>query len=142
MKQFFFKETILNKEDACFYYATAWNRLDPEVLIQVLDDDVTYSSQSVLASMRGKEEVADYLRGKMATIRADPAFKVFAQLAETQVYPMYTLPPESCVVLSQGEIDNLVATVLFEVSETGIRAIHMCIIPPPHTTKLSGEFPD
>lgn len=132
----------MNKEDACFYYATAWNRLDPGVLIQVLDDDVTYSSQSVLASMRGKEEVADYLRGKMATISADSAVKVFAQLAETQEYPMYTLPPEPCVVLSQGEIDNLVVTVLFKVSETGIRAIHMCIIPPPDTTKLTGEFPD
>lgn len=131
----------MTEEEACLVYATAWNRLSPEFLIEMLDDDVRYSSQSVLTDMNGKEVVSDYLRGKMDTIRRFPEDKAFAELAETQPYDMYPNPPIPCVVLSQGNPDNLVATVLFRVSETGIKVIEICIIPPPHTTKRTGIFP-
>ena len=113
----------------------------PEVLVDALDEEVSYSSQWVLSDLNGKAEVADYLRAKMETIRASPEARVFAQLARTQKYPMYGLSPEPCVVIGQGTAEDLVATVLFTVSETKIIGIDICMIPPPHTTKRLGVFP-
>lgn len=131
----------MNEEEACRIYATAWNRLDPEILIAALDENVRYSSQSVLTDMWGKEEVADYLRGKMDTIRSKPEYKVYAELAETRPYPMYMAPPRPCVVIAQGDPESLVATVLLTVDGSKITALDICLIPPPETTKRSGEYP-
>jgi hypothetical protein len=131
----------MTEEDACRTYATAWNRLAPDDLINVLDEDVRYTSQAVLLEMRGKQKVAEYLRQKMDTVRSSPAFKVLAELAETQPYPMYPNAPRPCVVVAQGKPENLVATVLFTVASSKIIAIDICVIPPPYTTKRLGEFP-
>lgn len=130
----------MEKEEACICYAKAWNTLNPDILIDAMDWDIQYSSQMVLADMNGITMVAEYLRGKMETIGSDPEYKVFAELAETQPYPMYPAYPQPCVVISQGTPENLVGTVLFETSATGISKLCMCIIPPPETTKRSGVY--
>ena len=131
----------MTEEEACRIYASAWNRLSPDDLVTALDEHVRYSSQSVFSDVQGKEQVAEYFRNKMATIRSTPGASVFAQLAETQPYPMYPNPPRPCVVVAQGNPEDLVATVLFTVSTAKIVAIDMCLIPPPHTVRLLGEFP-
>jgi len=131
----------VTEEEACRIFAVAWNTLAADILIDALDDNVRYTSQTVWTDMNGKAEVGQYLRSKMVTIRSTPSAKVFAQLAETQPYPMYPNPPRPCVVLGQGSPEDLTATVLFEVSDSCITAIDLCIIPPPETTRRSNLFP-
>ena len=129
-------------EETCTIYATAWNTLNPQGLIDALDEEIIYSSQAVLTDMHGKEQVSAYLRAKINTIRAaPPEDQIFAQLAETQPYAMAPNPPQACVVLSQGAPEKLVATVLFKVAAGSITQIDMCIIPPPESTLRSGVFP-
>ncbi|MFC1665592.1 hypothetical protein ACFL17_08200 [Pseudomonadota bacterium] len=132
----------MTEDEACYAYAVAWNSLSPDVLIDKFDDDIRYTSQWVFDDINGKKRVSDYLRGKMDTMSNSPDAKVFAQLAETQPYPMYPNPPQPCVVVSQKTQEKMIGTVLFEVSKTGISAIDFCCIPPPESTKRSGDFPD
>ena len=50
--------------------------------------------------------------------------------------------PGPCVVLAQGEKENLVALVLAEVKGDFIERIDMCIAPSPKSAKRSGEYPN
>lgn len=131
----------VTEEEACRIIASAWNRLEPDDLIAALDENVRYSSQAVPTDMRGKDEVAQYLRLKMKTIRSSPPAKVFAYLAETQPFPMCPNPSRPRVVLAQGNPDNHVATVLFTVAGSKIASINMGYIPSLYTMKRLGESP-
>ena len=48
--------------------AEAWRTLNPELLIQHLADNFRYDSMWVFESL-GRDEYADYIRGKFATIK-------------------------------------------------------------------------
>lgn len=133
----------LTKQDAARVYASAWNRLDASILETYLAENIRYSSQSVLTDMVGKSEVRDYLRGKMDTLRSSPENRVFAELGETRMYAGYTVPPEHCVVLAQGDQENVLAVVLFEVENDKIGRISLCsIAPTPGTAFRYGVYPE
>lgn len=133
----------LTQAEAARVYATAWNRLDASILEAFLDDDIRQTSQNVLTDLVGKNEVVDYLRQKMDTIRSSPNSRVFAELGETRSYPGYTFPPEDCVVVAQGRKENVLAIVLFEVENEKITQINLCsIVPTPGTAVRHGIYPE
>ena len=104
-------------------FAVMFNTLDPMVFIPLLGESVVYSSQSVLADLKGKPAVAKYLTGKIKTIKKGlPGTKVFAELAEYQNSP--------CVLLAQGRKEPPLVLVLFTISEKIVMRVQYCTVAP------------
>jgi len=127
----------LTELTAAAVYAEAWNRLDASELIELLGPETVYESQWVFAALEGKEAVAEYLSGKMATLRAagDPA-KVRAELGRTT----RGFPDRACVILTQGHANDVTAVMLFEVAGPHIKRMDLCI-PDLLSPVGSGEVP-
>lgn len=129
----------MDLREALTTFARSWNRLDPEPLVGALAADVRWTSQNVFADLRGKPAVAEYIRGKMDTLRASDEFtKPRAEIGET-TYPR-VLP---CVILFQGNNEIPVALALLNVDAAGIRSVDLCTVAPaPDSARRSGEYPD
>ena len=126
---------MLTTEVALRAYATMMNTLDSSLLEPLLSPDFHYESQMVFSEIKSKQEYLDYIKPKLEVVRASGT-KVWAEMA------MLTHSfPGPCVVLAQGEKENLVAIVLAEVKGDLIERIDMCIVPAPHSAKRSGEYP-
>lgn len=126
---------MLDIETALRAYASMMNTLDSSKLAPLLSDDFHYASQMVLAEIESKQEYLDYINPKLEVVRASGT-KVWAELA------MLTHSfPGPCVVLAQGDKENLVALVLAKVKGDQIERIDMCIVPTPQSAKRSGEYP-
>jgi hypothetical protein len=125
----------LTKEQALRAYATAINRLDASGLLPLLAHDFHYASQKVFAEITSKAEFADYFVPKLETIRRSgrPAW---AEMGELR-FEM----PGPCVVVAQGDKDDLVGVVLAEVEGGRIRRLDMCIAPSPFAARRTGEYP-
>ena len=116
-------------------YASMMNALDSSKLEPLLSDDFHYASQMVLAEIESKQEYLDYIKPKLEVVRASGT-KVWAEMA------MLTHSfPGPCVVLAQGDKENLVALVLAKVKGDQIERIDMCIVPTPQSANRSGEYP-
>ena len=88
----------------------------------------------VLVEIESKQEYLDYINPKLEVVRASGT-KVWAEMA------MLTHSfPGPCVVLAQGDKENLVALVLAKVKGEQIERIDMCIVPTPQSAKRSGEY--
>ena len=97
--------------------------------------DFHYESQMVFSEIKSKQDYLDYINPKLETVKASGT-KVWAEMALlTHSFP------GPCVVLAQGEKENLVALVLAEVKGDLIKRIDMCIVPNPQAAKRSGEYP-
>ena len=126
---------MLDIETALRAYASMMNTLDSSRLEPLLSDDFHYASQMVLAEIESKQEYLDYINPKLEVVRASST-KVWAEMA------MLTHSfPGPCVVLAQGDKENLVALVLAKVKGDQIERIDMCIVPTPQSAKRSGEYP-
>lgn len=126
---------MLTTDVALRAYATMMNTLDSSLLEPLLSPDFHYESQMVFSEIKSKQEYLDYIKPKLEVVRASGT-KVWAEMA------MLTHSfPGPCVVLAQGEKENLVAIVLAEVKGDLIERIDMCIVPAPHSAKRSGEYP-
>jgi hypothetical protein len=126
---------MLNIETALRAYASMMNALDSSKLEPLLSDDFHYASQMVLAEIESKQEYLDYIKPKLEVVRASGT-KVWAEMAIlTHSFP------GPCVVLAQGDKENLVALVLAKVKGDQIERIDMCIVPTPRCAKHSGEYP-
>ena len=111
------------------------NTLDSSKLEPLLSDDFHYASQMVLAEIESKLEYLDYINPNLEVVRASGT-KVWAEMAVlTHSFP------GPCVVLAQGDKENLVALVLAKVRGAQIERIDMCIVPTPQSAKSSGEYP-
>jgi hypothetical protein len=117
----------MTEVDAAYSYACAWNRLDPTEFLDVLSEDVKYASQWVFEELKGKEEFSAYFAAKMQTIKGNaadnPQAKVFAELATTSK----SYPGRSCVVMAQGDEENVQSVVLFEIGDNLIKRLDMCM---------------
>lgn len=82
----------MNKEEACRIYASVWNCLLPDDLINTLDENVQYSSQTVSSDMNGKDQITDCFRKIMNAKQFSPENRVFAQLAETEKELLSLMP--------------------------------------------------
>lgn len=120
-------------------FAVAWNRLDISGLELLLAEDVHYASQNVFEELEGKDAVLEYLNAKIQTIRgATSNYKVYAELGETQSYPA----GRPCVLLAQGDANNIGALVLFDVQEGKAKRIDLCTVAPhPSSARRTGEYP-
>ena len=126
---------MLDIKRALRAYASMMNSLDYSKLEPLLSHDFHYASQMVLAEIISKQEYLDYINPKLEVVRASGT-KVWAEMA------MLTHSfPGPCVVLAQGEKENLVALVLAKVKGDQIERIDMCIVPTPQSAKRSGEYP-
>ncbi|MGI8542642.1 MAG: hypothetical protein ACR2MD_04100 [Aridibacter sp.] len=131
-------------------YAKAWNTLNPTIIEIYLADDVVYESQSVLTPLIGKEEVFDYLQGKMQTIRKT-RYKsdVFAEIGycgSQDGYNIQVLSAEvfrPCILMAQGNPDEVIALILLETESGKIKRIDLCTtIPDPKSAMRTGEYPE
>jgi hypothetical protein len=126
---------MLDIETALRAYASMMNALDSSKLEPLLSDDFHYASQMVLAEIESKQEYLEYIKPKLEVVRASGT-KVWAEMA------MLTHSfPGPCVVLAQGDKENIVALVLAKVKGERIERIDMCIVPTPQSAKRSGEYP-
>ena len=116
----------LTEELAAITFATAWNRLDPTEFIKLLAENCRYSSQHVFTDLSGKNEISNYLRGKMDTIRsrgeADPEVRVSVRLGISA-----TFGNRPCACIAQGATDAIKAAVLFDVVDGKVTNCSMCI---------------
>jgi len=126
---------MLQIEKALRAYASMMNTLDSSKLEPMLSDDFHYASQMVLAEIESKQEYLDYIKPKLEVIRASGT-KVWAEMAIlTHSFP------GPCVVLAQGDKENIVALVLAKIKGDKIERIDMCIVPTPQSANRSGEYP-
>ena len=129
----------MDKTKALEAFARMMNTSNADEFLNLIDDHFVYSSQSVLNDITSKAEFSSYIKDKLKSVSA-VSNKVYAELAEMQAYPMSSLFGP-CVVLAQGNKENLVSTVLVNVKDNKITRISLCIIPPPETTIRSGIYP-
>ena len=117
---------ILTEQDAVLAYASAWNRLDPELFLKLLAPNATYSSQWVFSDWEGAAAISRYLRDKMDNIRAhgakDLTVRVQAEVGRTT----RGSPDRPCALMTQGH-SEVTALVIFEVRDGQIHRFDMCI---------------
>jgi hypothetical protein len=126
---------MLTVEAALRAYASMMNTLDSSKLEPLLSPDFHYESQMVFSEIKSKQAYLDYINPKIETVKAS-GIKVWAEMAM-----LNHSFPGPCVVLAQGEKENLVALVLAKVKGDFIERIDMCIVPTPESAKRSGEYP-
>ena len=126
---------MLTTDVALRAYATIMNSLDSSKLEPLLSPDFHYESQMVFSEIKSKQEYLDYINPKLEVVKASGT-KVWAEMA--MLTHSFHGP---CVVLAQGEKENLVALVLAEVKGDLIKRIDMCIVPSTQSAERSGEYP-
>jgi hypothetical protein len=140
----------MTEDQAIHDFARAWNTLDPEPIIEHLADDAVYESQNVLEPLRGREAIADYLRGKMATLQAHPEAAVRAEVGyvgdQDGQGVMLGFPGQTtgrpCVLVAQGASPEPQTLVLLEVDGRRIRRIDICsVAPAPSDATRTGVYP-
>jgi hypothetical protein len=126
--------TINTEEEAALAFAKAWNHLDPEGFLALLAPDARYASQWVFEELVGTA-IADYLRGKMDTIRqnggSNPHSRVQVEIGRT------VNDGRPCTVMTQGTTQ---AIVLFEVRNGKIARYDLCM-PELYDVVRSGIYP-
>lgn len=125
----------LTIEDALRTYAAMMNTGDVCLLEPLLADDFHYASQWVFAEIGSKAEYIEYIKPKLAAVKASGQ-RVWAEIGHLD-----RELPGPCVVLAQGERDNLVALVLAEVKAGQIKLLDLCGAPSPYSARRSGEYP-
>jgi len=127
---------MLTIETALRAFASMMNTLDSSKLEPLLANHFCYSSQMVFSEIESKKEYLDYINSKLKVVKSS---------GETVWAEMATLThsfPGPCVVLAQGDKENLVAVVFAEVKGDFIERIDLCVAPTPQSAKRSGEYPN
>ena len=118
-------------------YARMMNMLDPSQLEPLLEDDFCYASQNVFEEITSKSQFMAYITGKLKTLGSmGGKAKVWAELGYLR-----REFPGPCVVLAQGEKDDLIAVVLATVKNAKLIRLDLCIAPSPWDAKRSGVYP-
>ena len=132
--------TDVTEEDVVFAFAKAWNRLEPDGFLALLSPDARYASQWVFEELVGDSAIADYLRGKMRTVRAhsvnDPNSRVRVEVGRTACGE----DGRPCAFMTQGRGNEVQAAVLFEVSDGKVSRYDLCI-PQILGAVRTGVFP-
>ena len=125
----------LTEEQAVRAYATMMNTLDATCLAPLLADDFHYASQRVFAEIESKSDYLEYITPKLEAIRKSGA-TVWAELGWLDHEF-----PGPCVVMAQGDKDNLVAVVLAKIEDGKIKRLDLCGAPSPHSARRTGDYP-
>lgn len=125
----------LMKEQALRAYATMMNTLDVSCLAPLLADDFHYASQWVFAEIESKPAYLEYIVPKLDAIRKSGA------VAWAEMGWLDREFPGPCVVMAQGDKDNLLAVVLAEVEGGKIKRLDLSGAPSPHSARRTGDYP-
>jgi hypothetical protein len=125
----------LTQVQALEAYASMMNALDSSKIEAILAEDFHYSSQWVLTDITSKQEFLDYITPKLIAIR-DSGAEVWAEMGE-----LTREIPGPCVVMAQGEKDNLLCVILAKVEGDKLKSLSMCGAPSPHDANRSGRYP-
>ena len=128
--------TELTQVQALEAYAAMMNTLDASKIEPILAEDFHYSSQWVLTDITSKGEFLDYITPKLEAIRASGS-QVWAEIGE-----LTREIPGPCVVMAQGEKDNLLCVMLAKVEGGKLKSLSMCGAPSPHDAIRSGLYPN
>lgn len=115
---------MIDTHKAATLLADAWNRLDPERLIARLAPEVRYTSQWVLADMNDRDSVAEYLRGKMVTVRESGDIP---RAALGRTYDPFRGIDRDCVLIFQYDDKRPDIVMLVEVEHDQITRIDLCM---------------
>lgn len=126
---------MLSKMEALRAYAAMMNTQDVSELEDMLADDFHYASQWVFAEIESKKAYLEYIKPKLLSVKQSGS-SVWAEMAHLD-----SVFPGPCVVISQGQKENLVSLVLAEVTADKIVRLDMCGAPSPHSAKRSGDYP-
>lgn len=125
----------LTAEQALRAYATMMNSLDASHLAPWLADDFHYASQWVFAEIESKNDYLKYIVPKLEAIRQSGSV-VWAEMGWLD-----REFPGPCVVMAQGDKNNLIAVVLAKVEDGKIKRLDFCGVPSPHSARRTGEYP-
>ncbi len=128
--------------------AKAYNNLDYKEIELISSDDLTYTSQSVLTSLKGKIEVLRYLKEKFKTIK-NSNNKVFAEIARMGSQQSWSIQivtvkeGDLCVLISQGTTENKGGIILVDIDHQNlIKEINICTVVPHWTMAIgTGVYP-
>ena len=125
----------LTAEEALRAYAAMMNTLDASNLEPFLADDFHYASQWVFAEIESKSAYLEYIVPKLDAIQKSGG-AAWAEMGwlDHEV-------PGPCVVMAQGDKDNLLAVVLAKVEDGKIKRLDLCGAPSPHAARRTGEYP-
>lgn len=123
------------EEQALRAYATMMNTLDASPLEPLLADDFHYASRWVLAEIESKTAYMEYIVQKLEAIRKSGA-TVWAEMGSLD-----RGLPGPCVVMAQGEKDNVVALVLAKVEDGKLKRLDLCEVPSPRSARRTGDYP-
>lgn len=129
-------DTTLTPEMALHAYARMINTLNVEALAFLLNEAFVYESQSVLSALTSKQDFLDYIVPNLITLRSAEV-PVYAEMGMITAYGKN----QSCVILAQGSIDNLVGIALAITEGSTLKRIDLCVIPPPQAAVRSGVYP-
>jgi hypothetical protein len=116
-------------------YATMMNTLDVSHLEPLLADDFHYASHWVFAEIESKSAYMAYIVPKLDSVRKS---------GTTPWAEMGWLDhecPGPCVVMAQGDRNNLLAVVLAVVEGDKIKRLDLCGVPSPMSAHRTGEYP-
>lgn len=134
------QEAQKDEEEAKKYleaYARMMNMLDPSQFEPLLEDDFCYASQNVFEEITSKSQFMAYTAGKLKTLGSmGGKVKLWAELGYLR-----REFPGPCVVLAQGEKDDLIAVVLAKVENRKLLRLDLCIAPSPWGAIRSGIYP-
>ena len=140
----------MNESELVELYAKTWNTLNPTMIEPYLADDVVYESQKIFTPLVGKEAVCNHLQGKMQNIKKNRhKSDVYAEIGycgsqdgnKIQVLSAETFRP--CVLMAQGNPDEVLILILLEVGDGKIKRIDLCTeIPHPSSAMRTGEYPE
>ena len=125
----------LTQVQALETYAVMMNTLDASKIEPILAEDFHYSSQWVLTDITSKQDFLDYITPKLEAIRTGGS-EVWAEMGE-----LTREIPGPCVVMAQGEKDNLISVILAKVEGDKLKSLSMCGAPSPHDAIRSGRYP-
>jgi len=125
----------LSKEEALWAYAQMMNTLDASNLEPMLAEDFHYASQWVLPEITSKADYLAYITSKLEAIRRSGA-TVWAEMGVLD-----RELPGPCVVMAQGDKENLAAVVLAKVEGDKIKRLDLCGAPSPYSARRTGVYP-
>jgi hypothetical protein len=111
------------------------NTLDVSSLEPLLAEDFHYASQWVFDEIESKSAYLNYIVPKLEAIRKS------GTVAWAEMEWLDRQIPGPCVVMAQGDKDNLLAVVLAQVEHGKIKRLDLCDAPSPHLARRTGDYP-
>lgn len=126
----------------CLFYARSINLLDIKWITSSLSSGVTYSSQSVFETLKGREEVIDYLSKKVESLR-DSDKTVRAELAVDRSGQPCVAIYQASGSMDQNWLSSPIGTMTFKVNDLGeaTELFMITCVPSPESVIRSGIFP-